>query len=162
MPEAHEEANIAYHLDTMALELATDDVVFCISEATRAALSSAFPSVASKTRTLFQYVDWPNHFEIMNRNMPPLRLGPYAVVVGTIEPRKNLGLLQSVSIGAQKGPHIGVQKGPLSLRIGMGPSGCFFVRLTRGQFLRPGLICPRALRAAAVKGWLQATAGGGA
>jgi hypothetical protein len=34
---------------------------------------------------------------------------------------------------------IGVQKRPLSLRIGMGPSGCFFVRLTRGQFLRPGL-----------------------
>jgi glycosyltransferase involved in cell wall biosynthesis len=95
MPEVHEEANISYHLDTMAQELATDDVVFCISEATRAALSSAFPSVASKTRTLFQYVDWPNNFELMDRNLPPLRLGPYAVVVGTIEPRKNLGLLLS-------------------------------------------------------------------
>ncbi len=93
MPEVHEEANISYHLDTMAQELATDDVVFCISEATRAALLSAFPSVAGKTQTLFQYVDWPDTFELMDRNLPPLRLGPYAVVVGTIEPRKNLDLL---------------------------------------------------------------------
>jgi len=93
MPEAHEESNIAYHLDRMALELATNDVVFCISEATRAALLSAFPSVTGKTRQLFQYVDWPANFHLMERNLPPLRLGPYAVVVGTIEPRKNLRLL---------------------------------------------------------------------
>ncbi len=30
---------------------------------------------------------------MMESNLPPLRLGPYAVVVGTIEPRKNLSLL---------------------------------------------------------------------
>jgi glycosyltransferase involved in cell wall biosynthesis len=95
MPEVHEESNIAYHLDTMALELATDEVVFCISEATRAALLSAFPSVADKTRMLFQYADWPANFDLMERNLPPSQLGPYAVVVGTIEPRKNLGLLLS-------------------------------------------------------------------
>jgi glycosyltransferase involved in cell wall biosynthesis len=29
----------------------------------------------------------------MDRNLPPVALGRYAVVVGTIEPRKNLGLL---------------------------------------------------------------------
>jgi len=93
MPEFHEEANIAYHLDTLARQLATDDAVFCISEATRAALLAAFPSAAGKARLLYQYVDWPEHFATVARNLPPLRLGPYAVVVGTIEPRKNLGLL---------------------------------------------------------------------
>jgi glycosyltransferase involved in cell wall biosynthesis len=93
MPEFHEETNISYHLDNKPIEMATNDVVFCISETTRAALLAAFPSVASKTRLLYQYVDWPDSFQLIERNLPPLHLGPYAVVVGTIEPRKNLELL---------------------------------------------------------------------
>ncbi len=93
MPENHQEANVAHHMDHFATELETDEAIFCISEATRAALVSAFPSVANKTRHLYQYADWPNDFEIMERNLPPVRLGRYAVVVGTVEPRKNLGLL---------------------------------------------------------------------
>jgi hypothetical protein len=100
MPEVHEEPNVAYHLDNMTVELATDDVVFCISESTRAALVTAFPSVATKTRMLYQYADWPANFDLMDRNLPPLQIGSYAVVVGTIEPRKNLVLLlNAVSTG---------------------------------------------------------------
>lgn len=93
MPENHVEANIAHHLDHFAKEVTTNDAVFCISEATKAALLTAIPSVASKTRLIYQYVDWPENFAVMDRNLPPLRLGRYAVVVGTIEPRKNLRLL---------------------------------------------------------------------
>ena len=93
MPELHEEANVAYHLDHFARSLATDEVVFCISEATRAALVAAFPSVAGRARVIYQYVDWPDRFDAMDRDLPALQLGRYAVVVGTIEPRKNLGLL---------------------------------------------------------------------
>ncbi|MGJ4952581.1 glycosyltransferase family 4 protein [Bradyrhizobium sp. HKCCYLS20291] len=93
MPENHEEANIAYHLDHLKSELATDEVVFCVSEATREALLSAFPSVGNKARVLYQYVDWPDEFALLDDNMPPLNLGRYAAVIGTIEPRKNLTLL---------------------------------------------------------------------
>ncbi len=93
MPEFHEESNISYHLDNISREILTDDAIFCISEATRAALVTAFPSVAHKTRLLYQYADWPESYALIERNLPALRLGPYAVVVGTIEPRKNLGLL---------------------------------------------------------------------
>lgn len=93
MPENHQEENIAYHLDHLRDELETDEVVFCASEATRAALLSAFPSTASKARVLYQYVDWPEQFASLEENLPPLDLGRYVVVIGTIEPRKNLGLL---------------------------------------------------------------------
>lgn len=93
MPENHEEANVAHHLDHLAHELETDEAIFCISEATRAALITAIPSAAPKTRLLYQFADWPANFDVLDRNLPPLRLGRYAVVVGTVEPRKNLGLL---------------------------------------------------------------------
>ena len=93
MPDTHEEANIAHHLDHFAEELATDEAVFCISEATRASLVAAAPSAASKTRLIYQYADWPEDFEAIERNLPAPRLKRYAVVVGTIEPRKNLQLL---------------------------------------------------------------------
>jgi glycosyltransferase involved in cell wall biosynthesis len=93
MPENHEAANVAYHLDRITDELASDEVVFCVSEATRAALVSAFPSVRSKARVLYQYVDWPEDFAEMERNLPRLGFGRYAAVLGTLEPRKNLGLL---------------------------------------------------------------------
>jgi glycosyltransferase involved in cell wall biosynthesis len=93
MPENHEPANVAHHLDHLSAELASDEAVFCISQATRAALVTALPSVADKTRLIYQYVDWPEDFELMERNLAPPRLGRYAVVVGTLEPRKNLRLL---------------------------------------------------------------------
>ena len=93
MPENHDAGNIAAHLDLFEEELETDEAVFCISQATRAALVAALPSYAPKTRLLPQYVDWPADFRALERNAPRLKLGRYALVVGTLEPRKNLGLL---------------------------------------------------------------------
>jgi glycosyltransferase involved in cell wall biosynthesis len=93
MPENHEESNVAFHMQNLARAMATDSAVFCASEATRAAIQIAFPSAAAKTRLLYQFADWPKDFADIERNLPPLRLGRYAVVVGTLEPRKNLELL---------------------------------------------------------------------
>ena len=93
MPEYHEQENIDHHMRNMARQLATDDVVFCASEATRAALTLMFPSVAGKAQVLPQYVDWPEQFPVIERNLPAPVLGKYVVVIGTIEPRKNLALL---------------------------------------------------------------------
>jgi glycosyltransferase involved in cell wall biosynthesis len=93
MPETHVQENVAFHLDALREQLRTDEVVFCCSDATRAALVATFPWVGPKARLVPQYVDWPDSFELLERNLPPLALGRYAVVIGTIEPRKNLGLL---------------------------------------------------------------------
>ncbi len=93
MPDTHDEGNIAHHLDDLEAELMTDEAIFCISEATQASLISAAPSAAPRVRLISQYVDWPEAFEITERNLPQARTRPYALVIGTIEPRKNLSLL---------------------------------------------------------------------
>ncbi|MGO9990995.1 MAG: glycosyltransferase family 4 protein [Steroidobacteraceae bacterium] len=93
MPENHEDANVAHHCEHLQEEFASNEVIFCASEATRAAAITAFPSVSAKTRVLYQYVEWPDEFSAFERNLPGLRIGRYAVVVGTIEPRKNLALI---------------------------------------------------------------------
>jgi glycosyltransferase involved in cell wall biosynthesis len=93
MPENHEEANVAYHMDDLEQELASDEVIFCVSEATKAALENYYPSVTGKTSVLYQYADWPDDFALMERNLPRIDIGRYAVVIGTIEPRKNLAVL---------------------------------------------------------------------
>ncbi|TPG59180.1 glycosyltransferase family 1 protein [Roseomonas nepalensis] len=93
MPETHDERNVDHHLDPLRDELSTDETVFCVSEATRRALCDTFPWVAPRARLLMQYVDWPADFPSYDRNLPAVELGRYAVVIGTIEPRKNLDLL---------------------------------------------------------------------
>lgn len=93
MPETHAAANVDFHLDPLREQLQSDETVFCCSEATRAALTATFPWVAPKARVIHQFVDWPAEFALYDRNLPPVALGRYAVVIGTIEPRKNLGLL---------------------------------------------------------------------
>lgn len=93
MPETHDEGNVALHLDNFAEALATDDAVFCISETTRDALLMAAPSAKSRVRLVEQYVEWPENFPLANKNLPRVPLPPFAVVIGTIEPRKNLQLL---------------------------------------------------------------------
>jgi glycosyltransferase involved in cell wall biosynthesis len=99
MPENHEVSNVAYHLDGLRASLASDEITFCVSEATRAALINAFPSAGRKARVLYQYADWPEEYELLDRNLPRVALGRFAAVVGTIEPRKNLALLlQALSL----------------------------------------------------------------
>jgi glycosyltransferase involved in cell wall biosynthesis len=103
MPEFHKSSNVDYHMNTLARQIDTDEIVFCVSEATRAALTLAYPSIMEKTRILPQYVDWPDSFPAMERNLPPPLAGRYAAVIGTVEPRKNLALL----IRALEEPRVG-------------------------------------------------------
>lgn len=101
MPENHEVANVDFHMEHLRDELASDEVVFCASQATVEALTLAYPSTRGKARVLYQYADWPEEFAAIDDNLPPLGLGRYAVVIGTLEPRKNLAiLLEALSLPA--------------------------------------------------------------
>lgn len=93
LPDTHTPENVAFHLGPLRAQLASDEVTFCCSEATRAALTETFPWTAPKARLLAQYADWPAFYPMLDRNLPEVALGAYAVVIATIEPRKNLGLL---------------------------------------------------------------------
>jgi glycosyltransferase involved in cell wall biosynthesis len=93
MPENHEASNVSHHLDDFVNEVRSNEMTFCVSEATKYALETYFPSLSGRTTLLYQYVDWPPEFSIMDRNLPDLKIGRYAVVIGTIEPRKNLAIL---------------------------------------------------------------------
>jgi glycosyltransferase involved in cell wall biosynthesis len=93
MPETHDASNVTHHLAPLRQELASNQVTFCVSQATEAALTTNFPFLEGKTRVLYQFADWPAEFGDYDRNLPPIDMGQYAVVIGTIEPRKNLGLL---------------------------------------------------------------------
>jgi glycosyltransferase involved in cell wall biosynthesis len=93
MPENHTPANVEHHMCDLRQELAGNEVTFCVSAATQTALHTYFPSAASRTRVILQYIDWPDGFDLMDRSLPRIALGRYAVVIGTIEPRKNLALL---------------------------------------------------------------------
>jgi glycosyltransferase involved in cell wall biosynthesis len=92
MPEAYNGTDIVYFLDNLAEDLRTDEAVFCVSEATRASLIAAVPSVTGRTRLIAQYVDWPDSFALVERNLP-MAMRAYAAVIGTIAPRDNLSLL---------------------------------------------------------------------
>jgi len=93
LPEFHVQANIDFHLAHLPREVASNARTFCISDATESAFLSAYPSQRGRIGRITQYVDWPEYFAAYDRNLPPIQLGPYAVVIGTIEPRKNLDLL---------------------------------------------------------------------
>jgi len=93
MPEYHQAENVDFHLDHLGKSLESSEAVFCVSSATRRALETTFPSAKNKTRLLFQYADWPPSFDEMERNFDPPAIGPYVVVIGTLEPRKNLELI---------------------------------------------------------------------
>ena len=93
MPETHVPETVEFHLAPIHEHLRTDEVVLCCSEAARVALVDTYPWVGPKARVVPRYVDWPAGFELYDRNLPPLTLVSYTVVIGTIEPSKNLGLL---------------------------------------------------------------------
>jgi len=95
-PEFHVEDNISYHRNNIAREVGTNEITFATSEATASDISHYLGVPRSKTRVAYQFVDWPADYPLMYRSRYPSDTTlPYVLVIGTIEPRKNLNLVFS-------------------------------------------------------------------
>lgn len=90
MPEVHGVENVAHHLDNFVEELDTNELTFCVSKYTQDTLHLYYPSTQGRSNIIAQYVDWHPNYELADYNLAPPAFGRYALVIGTIEPRKNL------------------------------------------------------------------------
>ena len=88
-PQFHHPDTIEYHATTMEGDILSNDVTFCVSEATRSDVLSYFPAVrADRVRTLLLSASNPKVSSAQELEVPMER---YILVLGTIEPRKNIG-----------------------------------------------------------------------
>jgi glycosyltransferase involved in cell wall biosynthesis len=95
-PEFHVEANISFHRDNIIREIDTNDVTFAASEATASDISYYLGVPRKKIRVAHQFVEWPAEYALMFQSRYPTEATlPYVLVIGTIEPRKNLNLVFS-------------------------------------------------------------------
>jgi len=95
-PEYHVEANIRFHRDNIIREIDTNDITFATSEATASDISYYLGVPRDKIKVAHQFVDWPAEYALMFQSRYPAdAILPYVLVIGTIEPRKNLNLVFS-------------------------------------------------------------------
>lgn len=88
VPEYHTQDTIQHHAYTLAEDLASNDVTFCISEATRNDVITYFAVPREKTAICYLGAD-----ELATPTAQGETEVPYILVLGTLEPRKNLQLL---------------------------------------------------------------------
>jgi len=90
LPETHTSENVSFHLDSLEADLRSSEVVFCVSLATQDALCAAFPTIARKSRLLPPCALWRQEFLDQADSLSPVGLDNFALVLGSIEIRKNL------------------------------------------------------------------------
>jgi glycosyltransferase involved in cell wall biosynthesis len=87
-PQFHDREVVQYHATTLEHDILTNDITFCVSEATRSDVLSYFPSVRPEAvATLPLAAPVPSMNELASEGK---EVEPYILVLGTIEPRKNI------------------------------------------------------------------------
>jgi glycosyltransferase involved in cell wall biosynthesis len=97
-PEFHTPENIAFHRSNLLKEVDSNEFTFAVSEATADDISLYLNIPREKIKVAYQFVDWPAEFNmIFESRYPADATLPYVLVIGTIEPRKNLRLVFSAA-----------------------------------------------------------------
>jgi glycosyltransferase involved in cell wall biosynthesis len=97
-PEFHTRENIAFHRNHLLKEVDSNEFTFAVSEATAEDISLYLNVPRSRIKVSYQFVDWPAEFNMIFESRYPAHATlPYVLVIGTIEPRKNLRLVFSAA-----------------------------------------------------------------
>ena len=95
-PHFHHRDTIEYHATTMEDDMRTNDITFCVSDATRSDVVAYFPGLDPA-----RIVAVPIAVSLSQQDpasLPGQSVEPYILVLGTIEPRKNIvHILESIS-----------------------------------------------------------------
>ena len=91
-PEFHRPQTNQYYYERLLRDLATNDLNICVSGSTKTDLETYFPEVApEKTMVAHLGYHWPERFaRLYEHQVLRADTAPYVLVLGTIEPRKNI------------------------------------------------------------------------
>jgi glycosyltransferase involved in cell wall biosynthesis len=93
-PQYHDLNNIDYHMETLAGDLATNTITACVSQATANDLTDYFGIDPANIVVAYNGCGWPDaYLHGAEGETAGAGLEPYILVLGTREPRKNLGLI---------------------------------------------------------------------
>jgi glycosyltransferase involved in cell wall biosynthesis len=91
MPLMHIRGNVVHHMEAILADLASDDLIVTVSEASRADLSAYLGVEPRRMVAAPNGVSWPDGFEAAAANAAGSgAVEPYLLVLGTREPRKNI------------------------------------------------------------------------
>ena len=91
MPLMHIRGNVVHHMEGIMADLASNDLVVTVSEASRADLTAYLGVDPARIIAAPNGVSWPDGFDIMAANaIAGTGIEPYLLVLGTREPRKNI------------------------------------------------------------------------
>lgn len=93
-PQYHTAETNAYHIEKFYGDLMSNDVTFCVSQSTAQDVTTLYAGLPGPVVVSHLGVDW-NHIDEDVRALP-VEAEQYVFVLGTIEPRKNIGDLLSL------------------------------------------------------------------
>lgn len=91
-PQFHTADNISYHMQSVIDDIESNDVTFCVSDATLSDVSAYLGYQPPHLVRAHNGVSWPSWYEAKASNEFDIEnIEPYFLILGTREPRKNLG-----------------------------------------------------------------------
>ncbi len=94
LPYFHIKGNVDHHMEAMMADIASDDVVACVSSASRDDVSAYLGVDPQRMVVAHNGVAWPADFPVRAANaLSPGGAEPYLLILGTREPRKNMSLV---------------------------------------------------------------------
>lgn len=94
MPQYHHTDTVAHHANRVRGDIDSSDAVVCVSKATAGDVRAYFKAPAEKIVLAPLGVSWDLRTRVQAATMlEHVELSPFVLVLGTVEPRKNIGLV---------------------------------------------------------------------